>query len=455
MPNTTETSLLGYADDTNVFITNEESLIELEKLVSLFENATGAILNRNNKTKIFGTGKWGSREQWPITWLKVERQYFYTLGVYHSNRYALTIDKNWSNCVSAIRSHKQMLNNRKLTLFQRVTYANSCMLSKIWYITHIYPLTQNYAKEINKIIFLYIWNGSYEPIRRNTVYRPRQEGGLGVINCLVKSQVILLNSFLRCTTNDDCINPLLLHYCYIRMHNIISMDYSIHHASLSLTPYYELIYSLLKKILHVPGFPQVSKKNIYTHMLPKEKSYGEEHYPTFNWKQVWKNFVGTIFIPYEKEIIFKHLHLCLATNQRLAMVNRSTTSICNKCENNLEHTPLHIFYQCESIKPLFQWLLRVLLNVCNFKPISNIRFLYFDTRYENGYQKTVCNIFLYVYILTIWKTRKENLRIGILKKNIIKRISEYFDFIKLLPNTKLDKVFIEISRLDMDDLLNV
>ena len=208
------------------------------------------------------------------------------------------------------------------------------------------------------------------------------------------------------------------------------MDYSIHQASLSLTPYFEIIYSLIKKIIHVPGFPHVSKKGIYIHMLPKGNSYGEEHYPTFNWEQIWKNFVSIIFIPYEKEIIFKHLHLCLATNQRLTRMGRSTTSLCNKCAENHDHTPLHMFYQCENIRPLFLWLFRVLWNVCKFKPISNFRFLYFDTKYENLYQKTICNIFLYVYILTIWKTRKENLRVGILRKMILKRISEYFEFAK-------------------------
>ena len=50
--------------------------------------------------------------------------------------------------------------------------------------------------------------------------------------------------------------------------------------------------------------------------------------------------------------------------------------------------------------------------------------------------------------------RKENLRIGLLKSMILKQISNYFDFVKILPNTKLDEVLQEISRLDMDNLLN-
>ena len=159
MPDNTETTLLGYADDTNILIVNFESLIEVEKVILQFEQATGAILNRNNKTKIYGLGKWKDKENWPITWIKVEREYFYTLGVYHSNSYPDTQNKNWTSCISALKSHGQMLSNRKLTLFQRATYINACMLSKIWYVAHIYPLNLSFAKEINKIIFNYLWNG--------------------------------------------------------------------------------------------------------------------------------------------------------------------------------------------------------------------------------------------------------------------------------------------------------
>ena len=348
-----------------------------------------------------------------------------------------------------------MLSNRKLTLFQRVIYANSCMLSKIWYIAHIYPLSQYHAKEINKILFSYIWTGSYEPIRRSIVFRPRVEGGLGLMNCLIKSQVIMFNSFIKCTMNANYYNSLMYHYCYILMHNFFPMEYSIHNAAVSTTPYYQLVYDNIKKMIHIPGFPLIQKRNIYISMLSKDLSYAEEQCPTFNWKQIWKNFSATIFYPYEKEIIFKHLHLCLATNQRLARMNRSTTNLCTECEGNFEHTPLHMFYQCENIRPLFLWLLRILLNVCNFKPISNIQFLYFDNKYDSIYQKTVCNIFLYIYISTVWKTRKENQRIGILKTRIVKRISEHFRFIKLLPNVNLDNVLEEISRLDIDNLVNI
>ena len=106
MPDRTKLKLLGYADDTNILINSEESLIEVNNIISQFEQATGARLNRHSKTKIFGLGTWCNKTQWSLVWLKVELQYFSTLGVYYSNTYTDALDKNWSTCINSIRLHK-------------------------------------------------------------------------------------------------------------------------------------------------------------------------------------------------------------------------------------------------------------------------------------------------------------------------------------------------------------
>ena len=62
-----------------------------------------------------------------------------------------------------------------------------------------------------------------------------------------------------------------------------------------------------------------------------------------------ENFSGTIFNPFEKKTVFKHLHLCLATNGRLAMMGQRTTGKCTRCTGNWNHNALHMFYQCENI----------------------------------------------------------------------------------------------------------
>ena len=212
---------------------------------------------------------------------------------------------------------------------------------------------------------------------------------------------------------------------------------------------------MVRSVIHLPGFPLPSKENIYKYMLPKEKSTAELQYPTFNWRKIWNNYINVFIYSYDKEIIYKHLHMCLTTNKRLFAMNLIDSSKCNKCGNDREETALHMFYQCNYIKPLFLWVLKCLSNICNFTPSSNIKFLYFDNVYSDLYQKDICNIFIYIYVITVWRTRKENLRIGDLKCSIIRKLSDYKNFIKHMPSKKCKKISDNISALDVDSLIDL
>ena len=63
--------------------------------------------------------------------------------------------------------------------------------------------------------------------------------------------------------------------------------------------------------------------------------------------------------------------------------------------------------------------------------------------------------FLYIYIITIWRTRKENLRIGDLKYLITRKLSEYREFIKHVSNQRIQKLTNDLSSLDVDQLINL
>ena len=70
-------------------------------------------------------------------------------------------------------------------------------------------------------------------------------------------------------------------------------------------------------------------------------------------------------------------------------------------------------------------------------------------------KKTLCNIFSISIFQLYGIFVRKNQRIGILKTRIVKRISEHFRFMKLLPNINLDNILEEISRLDIDNLVNI
>ena len=455
LPDSTEIKIIGYADDSTLPVRDDESLLEIYSLITKFEKAMGAKLNKD-KTKIYGIGNWKDRGQWPLDWIRIEKDFFFTLGIYHSNDYNSSVCKNWDVIINTLTAHSKVILNRRLSLHQRVTYANSCMLSKIWYVSHIYPLSKGLSKKINKIVFQYIWGGRYEPIRRTTVYRPKKEGGLAIVDCFSKAKTIMLSTFLKCYTHEEYRNTLMYYYCYIRLNNILPSVYSIHNSTPITTTYYNIVINDLRNILHLPGFPYTSKSNIYMNMLIKEDSLAESQYPTLNWKNIWENYLSLFIYSFDKEILYKHLHICLATNKKLFSMNLINSNKCNRCSADMEQTSLHLFYECENIKIFFMWLLRTMFYMSDFNPTSNIKLIYFDNKYRNRQQKNICNIFIAAYILTVWKTRKENLRIGILKMMIINKCITTIDTMKHMPNISVEtELGNYITKLDSRILLGI
>ena len=148
LPNNFSISVAGYADDSSVFVRELNSLIILSEIVMNFEFATGAKLNRE-KTKIMGLGNWKDRDRWPIDELKIEKE-CKILGIYYSNDYKETVHRNWEICTNKINSRINMLSDRFLSLYQKAMIINSLVLSKIWYISHVFPLGRNHVKEIEK-----------------------------------------------------------------------------------------------------------------------------------------------------------------------------------------------------------------------------------------------------------------------------------------------------------------
>ena len=52
-----------------------------------------------------------------------------------------------------------------------------------------------------------------------------------------------------------------------------------------------------------------------------------------------------------------------------------------------------------------------------------------------------------MYITTVWRTRKENLRIGILKQQLIKRVIENVEIRKQIPRQNIEKKYGPYSNM--------
>ena len=352
LPDHSIVKAIGYADDTNIIIKSDKSLIEVDRIITEFEYATKSLVNRNHKSKIFGMGKWANKTDWSVTWCSIDKDVCNILGIFHCNNYLDSVKLNWTNIYCKIESHVRILNSRKLDLFQRASYVNTCILSKAWYLAHIYPLYNDVYVKVKKVIFKYIWIGNYEPVKRATVCMEKDIGGLGVFEFMAKANSIIVNSFLRSYILEKGNQGLISYYCQNRMRHLIPRDCHSPMIYRSPSPYYEYIMSLINKCKDSLKFPIFKNKELYSIFFKTEHITVETKYPVFNWKRIWKNFNSSKIILYKKEFVYKHLHEVLAVGKRLYEFRLSTSGVCSLCGN--EESAIHLFYFCDKVKPVFQ-----------------------------------------------------------------------------------------------------
>ena len=63
----------SYCDDVQTMSNDISDLVKFDEVMQKFESTSGAILSRNNKSKVMGVGLWKSKQDWPeqVRWMKV------------------------------------------------------------------------------------------------------------------------------------------------------------------------------------------------------------------------------------------------------------------------------------------------------------------------------------------------------------------------------------------------
>ena len=101
------------------------------------------------------------------------------LGFYFGN---IDVSKdNWEPSIAKIKLLLNIWCRRKLTLMGKVTVIHSIATSAIWYLSNLIELPNEYAKQIETMIFDFIW--SY----KKHLQLPKELGGMGVVN--VRSKI--------------------------------------------------------------------------------------------------------------------------------------------------------------------------------------------------------------------------------------------------------------------------
>ena len=174
-----ETKLLQYADDTTAVLSNIESAHRLFQLLDDSKKLSGLKINRS-KTEGMWIGTLKDSEMKPLG-IKWPQDPIKALGVFFSYDKQLLYLKNFSDKLDDIKKLINIWSSRGLSLYGKVTIIKTLLLPKIVYLSSVLPTPKNFIKELNRLIYKFLWNGK-DKVTRASVINNYEGGGLNMVD---------------------------------------------------------------------------------------------------------------------------------------------------------------------------------------------------------------------------------------------------------------------------------
>jgi len=181
-------SVLAYADDITVLLSNREDIEKVHHSIRIHEEAAGAQLNPN-KSRTIAVGGWTE----PITPLGIELyQHVTILGVTFGPTMEETVRESWTKVTNAVRAQARTAYARNLCLAHRVQYVKTYLLAKIWYLAQVLPLPTRHTQQLKSTCTWFIWKGAIFRVPITTLQRSEELGGWSLPDIALKCRALLL-----------------------------------------------------------------------------------------------------------------------------------------------------------------------------------------------------------------------------------------------------------------------
>ena len=177
-----------------------------------YKTATGCSEVKRNINKTEGlliqtNGVFYNNNKFPIKWKITDS--VKVLGIHFNNDVEMTNRYNTTKCIQKMENNVKLQNQRHLSLKGEAIIIRTILLSQLWYVCSVFPLPKNLIPEINKIIFKFLWNNKNpEPIARETLFLPRERGGLGILVPSIESQALRIKYLMKL----DIVNNVTKNY---------------------------------------------------------------------------------------------------------------------------------------------------------------------------------------------------------------------------------------------------
>ena len=105
------------------------------------------------------------------------------LGIYFTKDLQTTGIYNWNMCLTQTEKQTQRLSRLHLSLREKAILLNSLILSKVPFLSNVFPIPTKLQQKAESINLKQIWQfHKTEPIARKTLFLPKHQRGMGLIH---------------------------------------------------------------------------------------------------------------------------------------------------------------------------------------------------------------------------------------------------------------------------------
>jgi len=181
--------LVTFADDLTVFVKCVSSYNKLIEAINRFSSIAGLKMNRD-KTEVLYLGHANfTNEELQVKEIKKAIK---ILGIFFTYDYSLLKKLNVHSMILKIKDLLNVWKMRGLTLFGKIQIIKTFIIPKILFCFYVISADKNTIKEINKILYEFVWNGK-DRIKRRAFISDFESGGLKMpdIESFILSQRIM------------------------------------------------------------------------------------------------------------------------------------------------------------------------------------------------------------------------------------------------------------------------
>lgn len=395
-----------YADDNTGIFTDDSSVKRFFDHICLFQRLSGSKINYRKSSGLY-LGKWKNRSDHPfgISWVQNTKLLGYHVG------YNLSPDDIWSTVFNKWSNTLNIWKHRDLSFKGKSTILNSLLLPKIIYYVTCNLLPTHYLNIIQRACFRFIWNSTFEPILRKTLYLPLLDGGLNIPNIKLKCDSLYLYHLQKLINNDNAVWTFFTKYWIglsLRSNNKSLAEINFPHSTDYIPHFYKKCMDTYRVFSNYrPDSITSSFQSKHFYCLLNKSDYKPKCtviFPTIQYNTVFKNIFSQSIDYKVKSLHYRMAHDVLYVNYYLFSKRISKIKSCTFC-TGIE-TVTHLFMECKFVNPLNKAVIFLLNKVSDNKvTFSERTFRFLELPTLDKYIHNISLVLISESRYIIWRTR--------------------------------------------------